>query len=166
MDKTKKIEVVNPTKNEILLVFPDIKFRRVFPAGANFKIPFEILEEAIYDHGFSVCLEKGALYINDKEARIELGLESEGDTETNKSAPKTKLYTKAQLLKILKVDTIESLKETLDGMNQEQILSLVDLAIAEKYSDYAKAELLKEKSGYDIIKGIQLKKQNEEVIKE
>ncbi|MDD4876979.1 MAG: hypothetical protein PHQ86_07640 [Dehalococcoidales bacterium] len=161
MDATTKIPVKNTSNNELLISLPDIRFKRKWPAGATFKIDLSILQEAIYDGGFMTLMNKGILFIDSKEARVELGLEEEDAKE-----PTIKVYTGAQILKLLKASPTDEFVAALDSMSNEQRLMVADIAIEQKTTDINKAEAIKKACGVDVVKAIQLKAQNEEPNKE
>lgn len=156
MDASTKILVKNTSIHPINISLPDTKFKRTWTPGGEFKVPFEVLQEAIYDRGFMVFIEKGLLFIDDKIARVELGLEEE-DAE-----PVVKILTKAQLTKLLKATPIEEFTTTVHELTPEQCQTLIDLALEAKNVDMRKAAILKEITGIDTIKAIELKNLNEE----
>jgi hypothetical protein len=156
MKDTYKASVTNNLKTPIFIALPDVRFKRTWPGESTYKIPLEILREAVYDHGFMTFLEKGIMSIDEKEVRVELGLEEQDGESIFKT------YNRSQLIKLLKVDTLEDLKEAIGTMSREQLSFLAEIAIDQKIGDMNKAEAIKKVSGIDIIKGIQLKMQNEE----
>lgn len=156
MDATTKILVKNTSIHPINISLPDTKFKRTWTPGGEFKVPFEVLQEAIYDRGFMVFIERGLLFIDDKAARVELGLEEE-DAE-----PVVKILTKAQLTKLLKVTPVDEFAVTVREITPEQCKTLIDIALEAKNVDMRKAAILKEITGIDTIKAIELKNLNEE----
>lgn len=158
MDATTKILVKNTSIHPINISLPDTKFKRTWTPGGEFKVPFEVLQEAVYDHGFMVFLEQGVLFIDNKEARVELGLEEE-DAE-----PTIKPLSKAQLTTLLKVTPVAEFEEKIKTLTKEQCETLIDMGIEQKSIDMNKADILKEITGIDAVAAIRLKKQNEEKI--
>ena len=149
--------VTNTTNHPILIELPDSKFRRTWQANSAFKIEMEILREAIYDVGFKAFIDEGVLFIEEKEIRVELGLE-EADAEK----PFVTILKPAQMTRLVKAATIEEFKATLSEITKEQALALVDMAIKEKSISMDKLMALKEKTGIDVVKAIELERQNEE----
>ena len=149
--------VTNTTNHSILIELPDSKFRRTWQANSAFKIEMEILREAIYDVGFKAFIDEGVLFIEEKEIRVELGLE-EADAEK----PFITILKPAQMTRLIKAATIEEFKATLGEITKEQALALVDMEIKEKSISMDKLMALKEKTGIDVVKAIELERQNEE----
>ena len=149
--------VTNTTNHPILIELPDSKFRRTWQANSAFKIEMEILREAIYDVGFKAFIDEGVLFIEEKEIRVELGLE-EADAEK----PFITILKPAQMTRLIKAATIEEFKATLGEITKEQALALVDMAIKEESISMDKLMALKEKTGIDVVKAIELERQNEE----
>ena len=149
--------VTNTTNHSVLIELPESKFRRTWQKDSSIKVDLEILREAIYDTGFKAFIDEGVLFIEEKEIRVELGLEEE-DAEK----PFITILKPAQMTRLIKAATIDEFKTTLSEITKEQALSLVDLAISEKSISMDKLMALKEKTGIDVVKAIELERQNEE----
>ena len=149
--------VTNTTNHSILIELPESKFRRTWQKDASMKVDLEILREAIYDTGFKAFIDEGVLFIEEKEIRVELGLEEE-DAEK----PFITILKPAQMTRLIKAASIEEFKTILGEITKEQALSLVDMAIKEKSISMDKLVALKEKTGIDVVKAIELERQNEE----
>lgn len=160
METNVKIVVKNTTLHPINILLPDIKFSRTWPAEGSFKVPFEVLQEAIYDRGFMVFIENGMLFIDNKEARVALGLEEE------EAEPVVKLLTKAQLTKLLKATPVPEFDAQVRQLTKEQCLTMIDIALEQRSVDMNKAAILKEITGIDTIKAIELKNENDRPDKE
>ena len=156
MNPNDKISVKNTSVHPITISLPESKFKRTWSPESEFKVPFEVLQEAMYDRGFMVFIENGMLFIDNKMARVELGLEEE-DAE-----PIVKILTKAQLIKLLKATPVEEFAEIVKTITSEQCKALIDIALEAKNIDMHKAAVLKEITGIDAIKAIELKNQNNE----
>ena len=149
--------VTNTTNHSVLIQLPESKFRRTWQKEASMKVDLEILREAIYDTGFKAFIDEGVLFIEEKEIRVELGLEEE-DAEK----PFITILKPAQMTRLIKAASIEEFKTILGEITKEQALSLVDMAIKEKSISMDKLMALKEKTGIDVVKAIELERQNEE----
>ena len=149
--------VTNTTNHSVLIQLPESKFRRTWQKESSIKVDLEILREAIYDTGFKAFIDEGVLFIEEKEIRVELGLEEE-DAEK----PFITILKPAQMTRLIKAASIEEFKTILGEITKEQALSLVDMAIKEKSISMDKLVALKEKTGIDVVKAIELERQNEE----
>ena len=149
--------VTNTTNHSVLIQLPDIKFKRTWQKDSSIKVDIEVLREAIYDTGFKAFIDEGVLFIEEKEIRVELGLEEE-----DAKKPFITILKPAQMTRLIKAATIDEFKSTLGEITKEQALSLVDLAISEKSISMDKLMALKEKTGIDVVKAIELERQNEE----
>ena len=149
--------VTNSTNHSVLIQLPDIKFRRTWQKDSSIKVDIEVLREAIYDTGFKAFIDEGVLFIEEKEIRVELGLEEE-DAEK----PFITILKPMQMTRLIKAATVDEFKSTLSEITKEQAFSLVDLAISEKSISMDKLMALKEKTGIDVVKAIELERQNEE----
>ena len=135
--------VTNTTNHSVLIQLPDIKFRRTWQKDSSIKVDIEVLREAIYDVGFKAFI----------------------DEEEDAEKPFITILKPAQMTRLVKAATIEEFKATLGEITKEQALALVDIAIKEKSISMDKLMALKEKTGIDVVKAIELERQNEEDVK-
>nr|DAI57090.1 MAG TPA: hypothetical protein [Caudoviricetes sp.] len=146
----RKVIVKSMVNYIVGLNIPDLRFKREFAKeGETKSIDFDTLLEGITSLGVRTLFEEGILYIENKQDRIDLGLEEEGRPE------KFKVLTRGQILKLLKVDPISKLQETLEISPKEQINRIAEVAIEEKFTDFDKCNLIKKFCGIDIISSVQ-----------
>lgn len=129
--------------------------------GAIQQIPFDTIEQLLWQPGFKYMIDSGMLYIDDMQDKIDLGLE-EPDT---KVPTKIKVLNEAQMLTLLKVKPFKEFKEELDTVSIEQINNLVDFAVKNELVDSEKDAYLKDITGKDVFQLISIKKRNEEADK-
>lgn len=148
MDMNKKIMVKSHSNATVVFHLPDLGFTRTFEKkGAVKPVPFDVLAQSMYDNGAEAMFKLGILTIEDKEARIELGLEEE-----------VFMIDDAQKRRLLTIAPLHDLKETCKKMNEQQLLDLVYFAIDNELGNFDKASFLKEITSIDIIKAIELNK--------
>lgn len=154
--ENKQIAIKNMIKKEVVIAFPELKFKRTWQPEATIKVDIEVVKEGLFDRGFMVMLEKGILSIVEKADRVELGLEEEDGPDM------VKLYSINEMMIILKSMPIDEFQTTVSEMTHEQTLTLTDLAIEHEIYDLNKAEILKKINGLDIAKAIQFNRSNKE----
>ena len=148
MDMNKKIMVKSNSNARVVYCLPDVSFRSVFEKKGTVKpIPFEVLAQGMYNSGAEYLFKSGILSIEDKEARIELGLEEE-----------VVILDDNQKKRLLTIAPLHDLKETCKTMNEQQILELVYFAIENELGNFDKASFLKDVTNIDIIEAIKLNK--------
>jgi hypothetical protein len=148
MDMNKKIMVKSNSNARVVYCLPDVRFRSVFEKKGTVKpIPFEVLVQGMYNNGAEYLFKSGILSIEDKEARIELGLEEE-----------VVMLDDNQKKRLLTIAPLHDLKETCKTMNEQQILELVYFAIENELGNFDKASFLKDVTKIDIIEAIKLNK--------
>ena len=154
-----KVEVVSMVNGTVIFTVPDLRFRREFrKKGARIGIDKDVLEEAMYNPGIEALFQQGILYIEDMDAKKELQLEPEDAEE-----PENIVVLKdSQMKRYLTVAPVHDLKEIIGKLTDEGLNELVEYAIAHNISDFERATVLKEATGVDILKAIQLKNANEE----
>ena len=146
----RKVIVKSMVNYIVGLNIPDLRFKREFAKeGETKSIDFDTLLEGITSLGVRTLFEEGILYIENKQDRIDLGLEEEESPE------KFKVLTRGQILKLLKVDPIAKLQETLEISPKEQINRIAEVAIEEKFTDFDKCNLIKKFCGIDVISSVQ-----------
>ena len=138
---------------------PNLSWIREWPRkGAAVMVPFGILEEGMYDTGFGNMLRDGDLYIEDMAVKRELGLEPDEAKEPENII----ILTDNKMLYLMKTASLEELRSTLSKVSIEQANNLAQYAIENEYNNLDKAEIIKERTGIDIIKSILLERANKE----
>ena len=88
----------------------------------------------------------------------ELGLEPDEAKEPENII----ILTDNKMLYLMKTASLEDLRSTLSKVSIEQANNLAQYAIENEYNNLDKAEIIKERTGIDIIKSILLERANKE----
>lgn len=154
-----KVKVTSTTVGEVSVFDPSIPFRASWPAkGSTRPIEEETLEQLIYFPGFKRMIDSGVLYIEDMEVKKRLGIEPEDATEPVNVI----VLSDQEKNKYLKMYSVDKFKEEIKKLSHEQLIDLADYAIENKIADFDKSEVLEKACGKNIVKGIQLARQNKE----
>ena len=158
-----KVKVVNLISSRVNIDVPDVRLKRVWEQkGAIKAIPFDQLEEALYDPGVEALFREGILGIEDLEIKKRLGLEPEDATEPINIIT----LDDNQRKRYLKVLPLHEFKEKIKELPREQVSELAQYAIDNEIVDFDKAEIINKIVGTDIIGTIQMNKADKEEIKE
>ena len=156
-----KVKIRNTADCEVTVSLPDLRFRRSWPKkNSVIPVDFAILEEGIFDPGFANLINSGVLYIEDMDTKIALGLEPEGAQEPQNII----ILNDSQILRLVKVDSYADFEKEPEDISEERVNNICDYVMANERMgmDPQKAELLKKRTGIDVIKSIQLNRQNAE----
>ena len=148
-----KVKIVSLVSGRVVLSVPELRLKRVWDKkGAVKIIPFDQLQEALYEPGVTELFEGGCLGIDDMEQKIALGLEPEGAEEP------VNIITidDAQRKRYLTVLPCVEFKEKIKELPHEQIEELANFAIENEIADFEKSEVLRQYTGKDIIGAIKL----------
>ena len=158
-----KVKVVNLISSRVNIDLPELRLNRIWEKkGAVKTIPFDQLEEALYNPGVEALFRNGALGIENLEIKKKLGLE----TEDAKEPVNIIILDDAQRKRYLRVMPLHEFKEKIKELPMEQIKELAQFAIANELVDFDKCEILKKITGTDVIGTIQMNKADQEAIKE
>ena len=158
-----KVKVKSLISSRVLLSVPELRLKREWEKkGAVKTIPFEQLEEAMYDPGVESLFTEGALGIDDMEVKIALGLEEEGTVEPTKTIG----LDDAQRQRYLKNMPMPEFRAEVVKLPREQMIELANYAIEHEMADFDKAELLLKLTDIDILSAIKLNRDNKEEVKE
>lgn len=158
-----KVKIKNLISSRVNINIPDIRLNRVWEKkGAVKAIPFDQLEEAMYNPGVEALFTEGILGIEDMEVKKRLGLEPEDAEEPVNII----VLDDAQRKRYLTVMPKSEFKTKIRDLPLEQVKELAQYAIENEIADFDKAEIIKKMIGTDIISSIQLKKADEEKIEE
>lgn len=153
-----RVIVTSMVNGNVGLTLPHLRLNKTWPKkGTKLPVEKEILREAIFDPGVEYMFKNGILYIEDMEFKIELGLEPEGAKAPTTIIPVDEKY----LERILKRMPIAEMKQTIKGMNETQRREVIDYATAQNDIQLDRLNALKDITGIDLFKVIELKNQKE-----
>lgn len=137
----------------IIMNSDDLRIRLTFERkGAKKMVPFNDMRMMVYQPDIEYLLKEGMVIVEDMQDRIDLGLEQPGTTEPTEVIALTDEDRAYYLTKM----TVKEFKEKVEVLPYEQMMSLIDYAIANKILNIEKARILKSMAGIDIIKAISL----------
>ena len=151
--------VTSMVKGIVSLNQPQHRLVKTWPRkGTKLPVSKEALREAIYEPGVEYMFKNGMLYIDDMEFKIELGLEEEGAEVPTAIIPVDEKY----LERLLKRVPVFEMKTAIKNMNGEQVQELIDYAATQTDLQMDRITAIRELTGTDLFKVIELKKQREE----
>lgn len=158
-----KVKVVNLISSRVNINIPDIRLNRIWERkGAVKVIPFDQLEEAMYNPGVEALFREGILGIEDLEIKKALGLEPDDATEPVNII----VLNDNQRKRYLTVMPTSEFKAKVKELPIEQVRELAKYAIDNEIAAFDKAEIIKKMIGTDIIGTIQLNKADTEKIED
>ena len=148
MMDNRMVVLQNTQAGTVEIYSPAYNVKRIFPGkGTKQALPFDVVEQLLWDQGFRYMIDTGMLYIDDMQAKIDLGLEEPG-TET---PTRIKVFTPEQILTLLKIKKYEDFKAEIDSVSIEQANEVVKYAVENNLVDNDKVNYLKEVTGKDVI---------------
>lgn len=154
-----KVIVTSMVGGNVGLTLPHLRVNKTWPKkGTKLPIEKDVLREAIYEPGVEYMFKNGILYIEDMDFKIELGLEPEGAKAPTAIIPVDEKY----LERILKRMPVSEMKQIIKGMNENQKRELIDYAAGQNDIQLDRLNALKELTGIDLFKVIELKNQKGE----
>lgn len=154
-----KVIVTSMVNGRIGLVLPHMHINKVWPKkGTKLPVDKDILREAIYEPGVEYMFKNGILYIEDMDFKIELGLEEEGTKAPTAVVPVDENY----LARVLKRMPVAEMKQTVKKMNENQRREMIDYAAEQNDIQLDRLSAIKEITGIDLFKVIELKRQKGE----
>lgn len=149
-----KVIVTSMVSGNVGLTLPHLRFVKTWPKkGTNLPIDKEILREAIYDPGVEYMFKNGILYIEDMDFKVELGLEEEGAKMPTAIVPLDEKY----LERVLKRMPVAEMRKVIKEMNSNQVRELIDYACGQNDIQIDRVNAIKEITGTDLFKVIELK---------
>ena len=158
-----KVKVVNLISSRVNISIPEMRLKRVWEKkGAVRTIPYEELEEAMYNPGVEALFREGILGIEDMKVKQRLGLEPEDAEEP------VNIITldDTQRKRYMTVMPLHEFKEKVQELPREQIMELARYAIDNEIANFDKSEIIKKIVDIDIIGSIQLNKADQAPIQE
>ena len=156
--ENKQVMITNTIKSRVGINVPELLLKRVWEKkGVKKPIEFATLQQAFYDPSVEYLFREGILYIDDMDVKVALGLEEEGAT-----TPSIVILSDSDLNRYLTAMPMFEFKEKIKNLGREQIQALVDYAIEHELTPYDKCEILKEITQTDIIRAVQLNRDDKE----
>ena len=154
-----RVIVTSMVNGTVGITMPNSRIKKVWPKkGTKLPIEKDMLREAIYEPGVEYMFKKGILYIEDMDFKIELGLEAEGTKVPTEVIPVDEKYLK----RVLKLMPLSEMKAAIGKMSDNQKKELLDFAVEQNDIQLDRLNVLKELTGIDVLKVIELKRQKEE----
>lgn len=154
-----KVMVTSMVRGIVSINNPEHRLVRTWPKkGTKLPVEKDALREAIYDPGVEYMFKHGMLYIDDMDFKIELGLEEEDTKEPTAIIPVDEKY----LERLLKRMPVSEMKMAIKAMNNEQKYEMIDYASTQNDIQLDRIAAIKEVTGTDLFKVIDLKRQREE----
>ena len=154
-----KVIVTSMVSGSVGLTLPHLFTNKTWPKkGTKLPIDKEILRQAIYEPGVEYMFKNGILYIEDMDFKIELGLEEEGAKAPTAIIPVDEKY----LERLLKRMPVSEMKAIIKGMNDNQQREMIDYASAQNDIQLDRLTAIKEVTGIDLFKVVELKRQKGE----
>lgn len=152
LDKTALIKVVNRDNGTVGYTIPDLgNLHRNFQPKEEKEVTMEELRKLSYLPGGMVMLQD-CLIIKNPEAVAELLGEVEPEYH----------YTEADIKQLLLYGTMDQFMDCLDFAPQGVIDLLKTMAVDLKVNNIEKREAIKEKTGFDVSKAIEINRLSEE----
>lgn len=141
---------------------PEYNFnRRWLARGQSQAVPFDTLQQLLWDNSVRHMLESGILYIENLQDKIDLGLEPAGATEPVNII----VLSEQDMIDMWTKYSIDDFKRKVSHLPDTQIDNLIEYAVEKEYLDSQKCQFLKEITDQDILKSITRKRDAEEVDK-
>ena len=151
--------VTNMVDSRVGIADPSTGIRRRWEKrGQSLPIPFDALQNLLWQDGVRRMFTEGILYIQNMEDKKELGLEPQEATEPTNLIALSQL----QMKELLTVKPISVFKVEISKLPDTQIDNLIDYAISERIVNAEKCAILKQVTGRDIIKAVARQQEIEE----
>lgn len=151
-----RVQIKNLVKGTVVINDPNIPIRREWTKkGQVNSIPYDVMEDLVYQEGIMTLFKDGILSIEDKDVRVRLGLEASDGHDA------IVIFNENQMLGAL-MGKPADLEVALKKLPKEQINELVELAVTKEVTDMQKVDLIKKYTGRDILQLVKYNRQANE----
>lgn len=151
MSNVRMVKIKNMVNKRVGVVRPEYGVNRKWnKKGQEIPLPFDTVEQLLWTTGFRNMIERGILYIENMQDKIDLGLEPYDAVEPEN----IKVFTNAQIENLLTNTPFVAFKKELEGVGETQLKEIVNYAILHRLVDMQKADYLRQLTGSDILKAI------------
>lgn len=145
------VKVQNMVNKTIVIRKPEYNLnRRWTQKNQIIPIPFDTLEQALWNEGIRTLFDRGMLYIPDMQDKIDLDLEPADATEPQNII----VLTDKQIENLLNNVPFVAFKKELEELSSTQIREIANYAIIHEIANVEKVNYLKSLTDVDILKAI------------
>lgn len=126
--------------------------------GQPMSMPYEVVEQCLWENGFRRMIESGILYIENMQDKIDLGLEPYDATEPTNII----VFNENEMKELWKTATLDEFKEKVLSAPRTQVDSLITYAIKNEIVEMDKVNFIKKLTGKDVLASVTLKRDVEE----
>lgn len=126
--------------------------------GQTQGIPYDVLEQILWDNGVRHMFDTGILYIEDMEVKKQLGLEPYDAEEPENII----VLNEEEMKNLWSSATIDDFKREVSRLSRVQVDNLISYAIETELVDAQKCRFIKDLTSKDILKAIARKQEMEE----
>lgn len=145
MEKVTKIK--NRSASQVIYTIPELGIRREFAPGETKNIPYEELEKLTWQAGGRELLTSFLQVLGSKEI-ADLGIDAEPEYYMNET----------QIIELLKSGSFDAFLDCLQFAPTGVIDLVKTFSVELPLTDTRKIDALKEKTGFDVIKALEMKK--------
>lgn len=145
MSDTKLYNLKNRSSSRVVYTIPEMNISRDFALGEVKKVTEDEIRQLSYIPGGARLLEE-YLVIEDTNVREQIGMEVEPEYE----------LTEAQIVDLIKTGDMDHWEDTLNFAPQGVIDLIKQYSVSLPLTDMNKAQMLKEKTGFDALNAIAL----------
>lgn len=158
MANTRMVNLKNMVNKTVGVKLPEYGVNRKWTQkGQVIPLPYDTVEQMLWHEGFRKMIDRGILYIENMQDKIDLGLEPADATEPEN----IKVLSDSQIQNLLISQPYTVFKKEVLELGMTQVNNIVNYAIANDIIDVQKCELLQKITGIDILKAISTKKELE-----
>lgn len=159
INEVRMVRVQSTDSGYVNLYAPEYNINKIFKTKGSVQlIPFEALENMLWNEGIRFMFESGTLYIDNMQDKIDLGLEEPDTTEPTN----IKVLNDAQIKALLTTITYDTFVKEINSVSVQQANNVVDYAVANEIMDMKKSDYLKQITGRDIVAILAKKRQEAE----
>lgn len=152
---TRMVKITSMVNKTVGVKRPELGVNRKWTQkGQVMPIPYDIVEQLLWTEGFRNMIDRGILYIDNLQDKIDLGLEPYDAKEPQNII----VLTDIQIANLLKNVPFVAFKQEISKLGMTQIKEIVNYAILHEVVDVQKADLLRQITGTDILKRISFNK--------
>lgn len=147
--------MVNKT---IVVKIPEYGINRKWTnKGQIIPVPYTIMEQLMWHNGFKNMIDRGILYIDNLQDKIDLGIEPIGSTKPSNII----VLNDEEIKECLTTMPFDTFTKKVESLNKTQVDNIINYILANEIVDVAKCTFLKELTNIDTINIIHQRKDAE-----
>lgn len=158
VSRQRTVNLRNMVNKTVVVKIPEYGINRKWTAkGQVIPIPYTLMEQLLWHNGFRQMINRGILYIDSLQDKIDLGIEPEGTTKPVNII----VLTDEEIKNYINEMPYDDFERKVQELSKTQVDNIINYILTNEVIDVSKCTFLKKLTGTDTMEIIHQRKEAE-----